>query len=408
MTGDNNYNSAASKDLEFTIAKAGSSLVITTDNMDKSYDGQAVSNPDVEKEGTTNTVTFTWYKKDGNRWTELNEAPVNAGNYKVVAAVQGDDNYNGTETEKTFEITKAMPTYTVPEDLIIKQGEVLSTVTLPDGFAWNNSTQPADDLGTQIFKATFTPADTTNYQTVEVDIRIEVVPAVSTINRMPEITAEDKILTVGDTFDPKKDVTATDKEDGDVTDKIEVIKNNVDTAEAGTYEVTYKVTDSEGASSAKTIAVTVNPKMETLNEIPMITAEDKILTIGDTFDPKKDVTATDKEDGDVTDKIEVISNNVDTSKAGIYEVIYKVTDSQGASTTKTVIVTVREKINSQILDKGNDRTGNKTDKLSQSDKIQKAVKTGDTNIVNIVLWSALSFISVIGVLLTILFRRRRH
>ena len=222
------------------------------------------------------------------------------------------------------------------------------------------------------------------------------------------ITAEDKILTIGDTFDPKKDVTASDIEDGDLTDEIEVVSNNVDTTQAGTYEVTYKVTDSEGASSAKTIAVTVNPKMETLNEIPMITAEDKILTVGDTFDPKKDVTAMDKEDGDVTDKIEVISNNVDTSKAGIYEVIYKVTDSQGASTTKTVIVTVREKINSQILDKGNDRTGNKTDKLSQSDKIQKAVKTGDTNIVNIVLWSALSFISVIGVLLTILFRRRRH
>ncbi|RGC08456.1 DUF5011 domain-containing protein, partial [[Clostridium] innocuum] len=99
-------------------------------------------------------------------------------------------------------------------------------------------------------------------------------------------------------------------------------------------EVTYKVTDSEGASTTKTITVTVNPKMEKLNEVPTIQAEDKTLTVGDTFDPKKDVTATDKEDGDLTAKIEIAKNTVDMTKAGTYEVTYKVTDSEGASTTK--------------------------------------------------------------------------
>ena len=49
----------------------------------------------------------------------------------------------------------------------------------------------------------------------------------------------------------------------------------------------------------------------------MITAEDKTLTAGTVFDPKKDVTAADAEDGDLTDRIEVIYNTVDTSKAGI-------------------------------------------------------------------------------------------
>ncbi|MCB6603505.1 DUF5011 domain-containing protein, partial [Erysipelatoclostridium ramosum] len=79
-------------------------------------------------------------------------------------------------------------------------------------------------------------------------------------------------LIVGDTFDPKKDVAATDKEDGDLTAKIEIAKNTVDMTKAGTYEVTYKVTDSEGASTTKTITVTVNPKMEKLNEVPTIQA----------------------------------------------------------------------------------------------------------------------------------------
>ena len=84
----------------------------------------------------------------------------------------------------------------------------------------------------------------------------------------------------------------------------------------GKYEVTYKVTDNGGASYVKTIKVTVNPKMEPINAAPIIKAEDKTLTVGDTFDPKADVTATDEEDGDLTDKIEVLKNDVDRAKLG--------------------------------------------------------------------------------------------
>ena len=82
------------------------------------------------------------------------------------------------------------------------------------------------------------------------------------LNEVPVIQAEDKTLTVGEEFDPLKDVTATDKEDGDLTGKIEILKNTVNMEEVGTYEVTYRVTDSKGASSTKTIFVTVNPKMD--------------------------------------------------------------------------------------------------------------------------------------------------
>ena len=148
----------------------------------------------------------------------------------------------------------------MPEDLIIKQGEALSTVELPAGFTWNDETQTADDLGTHTFKGVFMPEDTANYQTVEVDISIEVVPAVTPVNHVPVITAEDRTLTVGDTFNPLEEVTAADTEDGDLTEKIEVINNEVDTSKAGTYEVTYEVTDSQGAGAVKTITVTVKEK----------------------------------------------------------------------------------------------------------------------------------------------------
>ena len=175
-------------------------------------------------------------------------------------------------------------------------------------------------------------------------IKVTVNPKMEPLNAAPIIKAEDKTLTVGDAFDPMADVTATDAEDGNLTDKIEILNNEVDTTKPGKYEVTYKVTDSKGASYTKTITVTVNPKMEVLNAIPTIKAEDKILTVGDTFDPKADVTAEDVEDGDLTDKIEVLKNEVDTTKAGKYEVTYKVTDRKGASRTKTITVTVNPKM----------------------------------------------------------------
>lgn len=79
------------------------------------------------------------------------------------------------------------------------------------------------------------------------------------------------------------------------------------------------------------------------NRDPVIHAEDQTLTVGEKFEPLKEVTATDKEDGDLTKEIEVLKNEVDTSKAGVYEVTYKVTDKQGASATKTIQVTVKEK-----------------------------------------------------------------
>lgn len=220
------------------------------------------------------------------------------------------------------------------------------------------------------------------------------------MNAAPVIHASDKTITVDDTFDPMAGVTATDAEDGNLTTKIEVKKNDVDTTKAGKYEVTYKVTDNQGATCTKTIAVTVNPKMEVLNEAPTIDAADKTITVGDTFDPKAGVTAKDAEDGDLTDKIEVVKNTVDTKKAGKYEVTYKVTDSDGATRTKTIKVTVKEKAPAPSTDKDKTPTTPNKDK----DKTTTvAPKTGDTTSVNTII----ALLAVSGIALLALLKRKK-
>ena len=182
-------------------------------------------------------------------------------------------------------------------------------------------------------------------------------------NTAPTISANDVTLNVGDTFDPLKDVTATDKEDGTITlTKDNIIANNVDTSKAGTYHVTYKVTDKNGASAEKTITVTVKQNTGDLNSAPIISANDVTLNVGDTFDPLKDVTATDKEDGTITlTKDNIVANDVDTSKAGTYHVTYKVTDKNGASAKKTITVTLKQNtgdLNSAPIISANDVTLN--------------------------------------------------
>lgn len=89
----------------------------------------------------------------------------------------------------------------------------------------------------------------------------------------------------------------------------------------------------------------VEPPTPENNTAPVINgAVNKEIIVGDSFDKLSGVTALDKEDGDLTKNIKV-TGDVDTSKAGKYTLIYKVTDSKGLETTLTRIITVKEKTN---------------------------------------------------------------
>ena len=167
----------------------------------------------------------------------------------------------------------------------------------------------------------------------------------TTMSYKPTISASDKVIIEGDNFNPKAGVTASDPEDGDLTSKIEVVENTVKTNIPGEYKVTYKVQDSSSLETTKTIKVTVKE-----NKAPTINAKNTTIYIGDHYNPKTGVTATDPEDGDITKNIQVTKNEVDTTKVGNYKVIYEVSDSRGKKATKEIAVTVKEKPEETILE----------------------------------------------------------
>lgn len=92
--------------------------------------------------------------------------------------------------------------------------------------------------------------------TSDIDIKISVIDAPS-INGI-----SDKTVTVGDTVDYLSGVSAVDGKGTDITGNIEVDSSKVDVNTPGTYQITYKVTDSYGFSTGANCNITVNEKKD--------------------------------------------------------------------------------------------------------------------------------------------------
>ncbi|MDY4734986.1 SH3 domain-containing protein, partial [Terrisporobacter sp.] len=163
-------------------------------------------------------------------------------------------------------------------------------------------------------------------------------------NNAPTISVNDTYTLVkGEDFDYSMlKATASDKEDGDLTSKID-FSGVVNTGKVGEYTVKLTVKDSKGATATKTVKVIVKDVAPVENDAPVINVKDVYtLTKGDNFDyAMLKATASDKEDGDLTSKID-FSGVVDTGKVGEYTVKLTVKDSKGATATKTVKVIVKD------------------------------------------------------------------
>ncbi|PHG42080.1 DUF5011 domain-containing protein, partial [Bacillus toyonensis] len=165
-----------------------------------------------------------------------------------------------------------------------------------------------------------------------------------TKNEAPVLTVPfTTTLHVGEEFDPMAGVSATDKEDGNLTNKVKY-KGNVDTSKPGKYIVEYWVVDSKGVNATATRSVIVKENEEIPDMEPKLTAPTKTtINVGDKFNPMAGVSATDKEDGDITSKV-TVDGSVDTSKPGTYELTYTVLDSKGHTVIAKQTVTVKQKV----------------------------------------------------------------
>jgi len=145
---------------------------------------------------------------------------------------------------------------------------------------------------------------------------------------------------------------ATDNIDGNITDRI-AVTNKVTGNLMGSFRVVYKVEDSSGNEAIAYRAVIVTTSCPTeekpekvVNNRPTITliGKNSVTINRGTEYIDLGATAYDKEDGDITSRIVTDASNVNVNSAGVYKVIYRVTDSAGVTVSATRTVTVKDAV----------------------------------------------------------------
>ncbi|MGL5549586.1 MAG: immunoglobulin-like domain-containing protein, partial [Culicoidibacterales bacterium] len=178
----------------------------------------------------------------------------------------------------------------------------------------------------------------------------------------------------------------------DLTAKIEVVKNTVNPAVSAMYEVTYKVTDSFGASTTATMSVYIDEKPEIHG------ATDLTIKVGEAFDPMNGITVSDKEDDATGTAVKlVVTSDVDTTKAGKYVVTYTATDSMGNNSTVIREISVVATNTEEPLLPETPESGSETTKpLGDNELAQRLPITGNSMIeITVILGLSLTIISVI-------------
>ena len=145
-------------------------------------------------------------------------------------------------------------------------------------------------------------------------------------------------LYVGQAFNLMDGVIASDNVDGVITDKVKVT-GSVDSENAGTYVITYEVSDEAGNITKKERTITVIK--DTI--LPTITfSNNESVNVGEKFNAYDGVVAYDDVDGNITHLV-IVTGMVNTNVAGQYFVKYEVSDRAGNTYKTTRIINVVEK-----------------------------------------------------------------
>lgn len=217
--------------------------------------------------------------------TLLAAAPTDAGDY--TASLTTVINGSTCTITKDYTIAKAAPEYTVPADLSAGYGQQLREIALPSGWAWDGPDTNVGAVGTKTFPATYTPADTINYNLIHENLSVTVDP------KELIVAADAQSKTYGDA-DPALTYTASGFE-GD--DGYEVFTGALVCAEGvnvGEYAITqgtlsagnnYTIsfTGANLTVTARPLTVTAEAKTKArLAEDPALTYTTEGLVDGDT------------------------------------------------------------------------------------------------------------------------------
>ena len=222
---------------------------------------------------------------------DLTKEVGNAGTntFKVKFLPNDTDNYNIIEDiEVTINVEKANPIYTIPTNLTVEYGKTLKDVVLPEGWSFVDPDLEVGNVGTNKFMAIFTPNDTANYNTVSLELEVEVAKIIPDYEIPTGLTA-----TYGDTL---ADIILPTPSNGKFEFE-DVLTTSVGNAGEHIFNIKFTPNDLDNYEVVEHIPVTitVNKKKADLIEIPKLdsitydenrTLNDMTLPEGWTWDDK--------------------------------------------------------------------------------------------------------------------------
>ncbi len=197
--------------------------------------------------------------------------PNTVGTYTIIYNVSDSEGLDADEVIRTVVVEEGEVENMKPIITLVATSTTISIGSDFDplsGFATANDTEDGDITSSIVASSTVSTTTPGTYQ-VDYDVSdgdglaantetlIVFVVEEEISNTKPVITllGDDTVsLTEGDTFtDPG--ATADDAEDGDITEDIIVGGDSVDTSTAGTYTITYNVTDEDGLAADEVVRV---------------------------------------------------------------------------------------------------------------------------------------------------------
>ena len=265
------------------------------------------------------------------------------GKYKAMIVAVDED---GNKNEKEFYIEiydDVAPTIKVKKELVFSYGidfDINDYFDIKDNYDKNvvvTHTPLKKELGNQ--SLTLLARDqfgNSNQMTFSVNVIDNVPPTIEFLegdivldiskNKSIYSIVQSIIKNISDNYDDRNNITV-DYETNIILDKVDV------------YNVTVYAQDSFNNKNEKTTTVFLKSF-----ENPILICEDKyIFTLGDSIDLESLVSAYDKYDLDINKKIEVVDSNVDETKPGSYQVLYRVFSNSCNYEEKIIDIVIQEK-----------------------------------------------------------------